>query len=439
MYNQRNDRHLPLPRPPHGAYSPPQPTHPTAIAHGIAAALSNPYAYQQSYSSHYAQAYIQSHGAAPSTTPEGYTLSSSYNPASIYEQPYTRENYPSGPSRPSHSLPSRQTSTVIPSHAQWYQPGTSRCTYKQCSFSGSRKALEIHMMDRHLIYPPGWENRKTKPDWDADPSLKGKPILIQGTTITLDSPDVLDAWIAERRKRWPSSSRVDEKQRKMEEALARGQLPLVTSHREAKRRRVEGDEDTSRPKKEFTRGRARGRGQAGGRHTDSGWKGMGRGPPVPPSEPVTSQFTLPLVEHLDSSTSSAEDDDNDAPEVVSSKPPPEELHNFMEGIQTNSNPVQLSKGSDILNSESMQTQSEKPTKPRPTQPKKPLRNPFASRPTLLRNLLLPEIRMTISNLSQAIRFLVDNDFLEGVELKPGEGAEKLVQVIDQDATTACSS
>jgi len=38
--------------------------------------------------------------------------------------------------------------------------------------------------------------------------------------------------------------------------------------------------------------------------------------------------------------------------------------------------------------------------------------------------LLPEIRVTVSNLSQAIRFLVDNDFLENVELKPGEANEK---------------
>jgi hypothetical protein len=44
-------------------------------------------------------------------------------------------------------------------------------------------------------------------------------------------------------------------------------------------------------------------------------------------------------------------------------------------------------------------------------------------------LLLPEIRVTVSNLSQAIRFLVDNDFLRGVEMKPGEADEKLIEVI----------
>ena len=46
-------------------------------------------------------------------------------------------------------------------------------------------------------------------------------------------------------------------------------------------------------------------------------------------------------------------------------------------------------------------------------------------------LLLPEIRVTISNLSQAIRFLVDNDFLENVELKPGEANEKRIEVVGE--------
>ena len=48
-------------------------------------------------------------------------------------------------------------------------------------------------------------------------------------------------------------------------------------------------------------------------------------------------------------------------------------------------------------------------------------------------LLLPEIRMTVSNLSQAIRFLVDNDFLDNVELKPGQANEKMIEVIEPHA------
>lgn len=49
-------------------------------------------------------------------------------------------------------------------------------------------------------------------------------------------------------------------------------------------------------------------------------------------------------------------------------------------------------------------------------------------------LLLPEIRATVSNFSQAIRFLVDNDFLEGVELRPGEANEKLIEEVGNSDT-----
>jgi len=57
-------------------------------------------------------------------------------------------------------------------------------------------------------------------------------------------------------------------------------------------------------------------------------------------------------------------------------------------------------------------------------------------------LLLPDIRITISNLSQAIRFLVDNDFLRDVELKPGTAADGKIQVIKEQGDfidTAASS
>lgn len=46
-------------------------------------------------------------------------------------------------------------------------------------------------------------------------------------------------------------------------------------------------------------------------------------------------------------------------------------------------------------------------------------------------LLLPEIRHTISNLSQAIHFLVENDFLENVELKPGDADSQRIKVLER--------
>lgn len=106
---------------------------------------------QYAVASHYAQAYTQQGWGNTATNSEGYTISSTYSP----EQ--------------SSSLPAIRSRPV----GQWYQPGSSRCSKPGCQFTGSPKSVEIHMMDRHLIYPPGWEKRKKKDDWDADPSLKG--------------------------------------------------------------------------------------------------------------------------------------------------------------------------------------------------------------------------------------------------------------------------
>lgn len=41
----------------------------------------------------------------------------------------------------------------------------------------------------------------------------------------------------------------------------------------------------------------------------------------------------------------------------------------------------------------------------------------------------------MSNLSQAIHFLVINDFLDNVELKPGQAEEKLIEVVGESSTT----
>jgi hypothetical protein len=65
------------------------------------------------------------------------------------------------------------TLTQAPQQGTWFQPGSSRCLQEGCSFTGSEKSVEIHMMDRHLIYPKGWEKRRKQDEWDADPSLKG--------------------------------------------------------------------------------------------------------------------------------------------------------------------------------------------------------------------------------------------------------------------------
>jgi hypothetical protein len=37
----------------------------------------------------------------------------------------------------------------------------------------------------------------------------------------------------------------------------------------------------------------------------------------------------------------------------------------------------------------------------------------------------------VSNFSQAIRFLIDNDFLENVELQPGDAEQKMIEIVGE--------
>jgi hypothetical protein len=110
--------------------------------------------YASYHSSHYAQAYMQ--GALGNVA-----CSSTLH----YAAPYALPIAPSPAIVPDIRLP--------PARSSWYQPGNYRCDHKDCTFTGSQKSVEIHKMDRHLLFPPGWEKRKKKPDWDADPSLIG--------------------------------------------------------------------------------------------------------------------------------------------------------------------------------------------------------------------------------------------------------------------------
>ena len=105
------------------------------------------------YSSHYAQAYYpQIPQSAPAA---GFNFSST-----------TTNTINQGKGPPVHMM------------STWYQAGNIRCSYPGCAFRGSQQSVEIHKMDRHLIYPPDWDKRKKKAEWDADPSLKGYPVLL---------------------------------------------------------------------------------------------------------------------------------------------------------------------------------------------------------------------------------------------------------------------
>ncbi|KAF8640493.1 hypothetical protein AX17_000155 [Amanita inopinata Kibby_2008] len=397
------------------------------IPGALFAALNNPY---PQHSSHYAHALARA--SYPATTTDGYSLSSTYNPApGSQPHPLTLSRQSSN-----HRFPPRPQQAI-----SWYQSGNQRCSYHGCTFIGARKSVEIHMMDRHLIYPPGWEKHKKKPEWDADPSLKGKQVTIQGTNLVLDTPEALEAWIAERRKRWPTADRVTEKKRKLAEAIERGQIVPDDSSFMRKRRRL--DEPRQVDSNEAHR-------RSGNMRVESGWKGRGRTGKVVSTASLikggartndareSSQNSCTHMGRVDfepGAQSQETCDDDGPPEIASSRSVPTDVK-----PATVSKENLLNLGNGRLKSEGPRCIAQKSTfnvgksAKRAYMPKKPPYNPFASRPTLMRNLLLPEIRMTISNLSQAIRFLVDNDFLRDVELTPGESENKLVQVLDHPIT-----
>ncbi|KAG8694672.1 hypothetical protein FRC09_009699 [Ceratobasidium sp. 395] len=201
--------------------------------------------------------------------------------------------------------------------------------------------------------------------------------------------------------------------------------------------------------------RARGRGRGIGRGTTDRERGRGRGRghggahPEPPAwAPSGSKQGANFVSASSSSTSTESSSDSgsdsssdsnldDATEsdmdpvrdAVSSKVAPVQGM-YLDVQPTESNNPELPK--DINQSASNQPAAQvkkRDNKKRTVQPPKPAYNPFDQRPDLLRSLLMPDIQATVSNLSQAIRFLVANDFLENVELKPGDAENVLVQPV----------
>ena len=255
------------------------------------------------------------------------------------------------------SIPNRQTSSAYPRVDSASQPtppirpfrqgpgGPHRCAHSGCPWSGpTPKALEIHKMDRHLIFPPGWKPRKGVPDGEGGyassrpsssplTSLLRPNMPIPGTGITLTTPEAIDAWIAERRKKWPSAARVEEKLKTQTEAIERGEL-IPENSRKRKRndegsypqRRSSRGRGTAYAARGYIgqgRGRGRGRGRGGGRG-DIAQSVAIPGPTLAPGSRPANPLPRPLVGHDPSSASDTESSNSDMDPIedaISSKPP----------------------------------------------------------------------------------------------------------------------
>jgi len=168
----------------------------------------------------------------------------------------------------------------------------------------------------------------------------------------LDTPELIEAWIAERKKRFPTSTRVEDKKKKLAEAMERGQLDLNPSrlskrrktNPEGQRLQMHGSRGVTTPGRNVRNKRKRRQGQANVTPTA----------PSPPEDDKES------------------DDDEAIPEEFSSRIPHQGEGVY--GDETIS----------ITPSTCRQPQEQRRLKE--PQPRGPPKNPFASRSTLLRNV-----------------------------------------------------
>lgn len=259
----------------------------------------------------------------------------------------------------------------------------SRCTYT----THSELDLVLHRADRHLVYPPGGLDalRRMDPMRIAEErerqarARRGKEqgraadgpadSTILGLNIRLDTPELIAEWIQQRRKRFPTARVVQEKRDK-EAARAKrvraavpGQPPAAEEAREAARSAASRDDE-------------------GDSHGES-------------SSSDSSDS--------DTASSSNSDMDLDADAVTSKAP-------VTEGEGEGEGPTRVP------------TRVPPPPAPAPAPARRVPRvvsHPFQV-PDLLRQLLDREILQHVDALAQLIDFVLDNDMLAHVELRPGD-------------------
>ena len=176
---------------------------------------------------------------------------------------------------------------------------------------------------------------------------------------------------------------MEEKKRKLDEAISRGQISVDDpALLRGKRRRLNGGHSPSQRggRGEGVRGRGRGR----GRGTDGGWRGRGRGGSSSQPRNDGPNATWQVVSS-DPNTSS-DSDDNAPPEMITSKPPPGLVDHESSSDHEPEDVAPKFENTIPVEPGPSQVPLQSAKKPRPPRPKKAPHNHFASRPTLLRNV-----------------------------------------------------
>lgn len=283
--------------------------------------------------------------------------------------------------------------------------------------------------------------------------------MIPGLNISLSTPALIEYWREERRKRWPRASVLEKKLQEEADAKDRGELKSSTSQRKdkkstkasergsevksGKRQRDEGDSDSNSSDSDSS---------SSDEDSDADPDGL-----LDESDP---EIDAKLEEFASRLPPSEDEDEDGPPESISSKVPPS-IKSSTAPSTSNPNDRRplcsfFLKGScsfgdtcrkrherpDSTNSKS--TSDGKSTIRLRPHPRPQPRNPFEA-PQLELALLRAEISQHVSAVAQCVRFLVKNNWLEGValEIEAGEDNEgnqdetkgKLIEVVNESSNT----
>ncbi|WFD28378.1 hypothetical protein MNAN1_003388 [Malassezia nana] len=252
----------------------------------------------------------------------------------------------------------------------------SRCTFS----TSSELELMLHRADRHLVYPPGGmeELRRRDPMRVSEErerlaqmrkggtrAADGPPdSTILGLNIKLDTPELIEEWIRQRKKRFPTAALVAQKQARIQ--------------RRATPRSLSSEAGSHAPSRD----------------------------PQPPSSPRPAASAQHARTSSSSSSSSDSDSDSDS-----------DMDPVRDAVSTTCTPSK-----QFCQAHPPPTLASDDGRPRRrARPRRAAPHPFEV-PDLLRRLLEREILQHVDALAQWLDFVLDNDFLSCVERERGEAA-----------------
>lgn len=327
-----------------------------------------------------------------------------------------------------------------------------------CGWAGkSALDLTLHKSDRHLIYPPGGRaaldaldpifqaehaerRRRLRRESHRSAAVRGTDdgdalAVLSGLTVKLDTPEMVDQWIAERKKRWPTPAAVE---RKRIEDEWRGRDPPRASRvrapptQPARPTKTESSSHSSSSSSETS--------DSDSDSNSSDSSGVSSDINSDPSSSAPPEEVSNKSQNRPADVNEESSDDGPVEETTSKSvstglaPPARAVCKFhLQGrcghgsLCRNAHPdptgpvgLDQARGKrpvSVTGAGAVAVPAPPPKKPRRRPPPPPV-NPFAQ-PDLLRALLSREIAQHVEATIQAIRFLAKNQWLMHVELQPG--------------------